>query len=165
MLMLCNFIANDLLKKSDYTFSVLLPNDIRKRKFSDEIQFHFATKTPQNYIKRIRSHRKRNKKSANGYNNAKTNGEGQMKSCVTNNVLPIPREIYFSGYAVFSQMIFQDFFPLLLLQKFHTIAFRKKSDSRPQTSNIPENHGSQISLRGPSSIRLSLLRFCFLMKR
>lgn len=55
-----------------------------------------------------------------------------MKSCVTKNVLSIPREIYFSGS------------PKDILR--FSLAFRKKAKSETTRPHIPENHGSQISL-------------------
>lgn len=65
--------------------------------------------------------------------------EGQMKSCVTNNVLPIPREIYFSGYAVFTLRndifkIFSIFFFFLFFSS-HSSHFRWSNDCLPKTEN------------------------------
>lgn len=70
-----------------------------------------------------------------------------MKSCVSNNVLPIPREIYFSGFAVSTPRFFFTQSPTEKKPK------RCVSRNDQKAFHIPENHGSQISL--------CLLRFVF----
>lgn len=86
--------------KVDYIFSVLLPNDTPKKQ-CDEKPLLFRYVAPPAY-NLDSSHRKKIKKRSEAVHSGKATTqrreEGQMKSCVTNNVLPIPREIYFGEW-------------------------------------------------------------------
>lgn len=144
MLMLCNFIANDPSKKHtknvDYIFSVLLPNDIGKwnvmKSNSISLQCNLTSlKSPKKKATQ-EAGEEVHKKS---YNNTKTNEEGQMKSSVTNDVLPIPRGDLLQWLC---RMIFWDFFSL------HNRCRKKKNNTSSDRPHIPANHGSQISLWG-----------------
>lgn len=63
---------------------------------------HLLCHRPKTY--NLKSHWEKERRSKTNRRKTTTQRrvEGQTKSCVTNNVLPIPREIYFSGYAVFT---------------------------------------------------------------
>lgn len=91
--------------------------------------------------------------------------EGQMKSCGTNDVLPIPREIYFSGSAVLTPPNdILDIFPTSFIHLHNRLPktvkklVKSKISTQQTRPYIPENHGSQISLRPLFSV---LLRFVF----
>lgn len=111
--------------KVDYTFGVwkaecYSKNDVMK------LNSNFAHKSHWNCPKLlfIRTRRTSGVRTAQRRQKTTTQrrGEGQMKSCVSNNVLPIPREIYFSGFAVSTP---KWYFEILL----YTIAYRKKTSA------------------------------------
>lgn len=103
-----NFIANDPsnIESSQrwlHIRGVVRPNDTERTMWWNWILI-LPIKSYRNYPKLLFMRRRRTSGVRTAQRRRKTTTqrreEGQMKSCVSNNVLPIPREIYFSGFAV-----------------------------------------------------------------
>lgn len=153
-----NFIANDPsnIESSQrwlHIRGVVRPNDTERTMWWNWILI-LPIKSYRNYPKLLFMRRRRTSGVRTAQRRRKTTTqrreEGQMKSCVSNNVLPIPREIYFSGFAVSTPNFSRFYFTQSPTEKKPQ---RCVSRNDQKAFHIPENHGSQISL--------CLLRFVF----
>lgn len=144
MLMPRNFIANDPsnIESSQswlHIRGVVRPNDTERTMWWNWILI-LPIKSYWNCPKLLFMRRRRTSGVRTAQRRRKTTTqrreEGQMKSCVSNNVLPIPREIYFSGFAVSTPRFYFTQSPTEKRQSAASLATTKRPSTFQKTMGV-----------------------------